>query len=1133
MNGDADTRAVTHHDGRQDHHTEWQLRLLGPAELTTAPNVSVRLDRKLAGVLTYLALEGETSRARLAGLLWPDAPSSAARNSLVQCLRKLRRITGADLVTGDQHLCLHGAVRVDASDAGSAYLQGQHARFHELTDRGDLLAHHDFDDCPDFAEWLVAARERLWEWQRDAWRNLAMRAARQGNTQEALAWEDRILTIDPLAEDACQRVMRLHAQANNRHLALEAYDQFCARLEAEMGVPPGRDLQNLARELRTQAPTHAGPPTFADTPISVLRPPVLIGRDEAWARMEDAWRNGQIILIGGEAGVGKTRLAMEFAASKGRVVSASGRPGDRNVPFASLTRMLREGLTPAQLAELPAWVRRELSRLLPESLHGAPLPPLGGTDDKLRLFSAAYEAHLLTVRGAHVVVYDDVQFFDDASSEFGTFLMSRAYPVGATGHPPVIDTFRTNELSDEVRRHVQRLVDSGIAVRVDLQPLRDHDVTKLLESLDMPDLLPLSRNLARFTGGKPLFLLETVRHILESGIRVSEGAPLPLPRRVQDIITHRFERLSPPAQHVARAASVLQTDFTPDLVAQVLNAPLSDVLPAWQELEDAQILSGNHFHHDLVHETIERHAAPFVQAALHRRAARVRERIGAAPARVADHYLRAGQDEAAVPFLLQAAESARAAWRLPEAAAFYERAADVLSACDRHGEAFAVRFTLASEVLKEFDLGERFERTVQLLVDGARTSKERAEALACQSILHHRRGDVAATETAAREGLAHADAAREPDVYADLSNMLGVALIRRGAWEAAITALEQAADLFRRLGRTDSELAAAQNTAAALFQLGRYERTAQLCLRIADQASGDGKHRLLRVGALSSAAAARAHQGLKRAGLALAEDAQALLKHVDGATQHEVSVLLTLGACARDIGMYARALEVLNEAAERGAAYAEPLHALALRQLAGVHALLGAHAHALTLLERVLELRNAPADTRAATYTLLGELLVRQGRSPQAAFDAAESHLQGNPTGKTALRLQIARCALLPTGQAAERGSEVLRAARALEARDLLIVMLTRQARFLQQAGRLAEAAACSTEAVALLTDHDPLEFTAGAVLHTHAAILQAAGDPAHETALGEARAWIHAHAAHVPAPYRAAFTDAQFHTGR
>jgi hypothetical protein len=119
----------------------------------------VRLDRRTAAVLSYLALEGETPKYKLAGLLWPDSPEATAKNNMRQLLRRLRTTAGADLVVGEERITLAEGVEADAAWLQARSFAGEHAAALEL--EGELLAGLEYDDAPDLEEWLLGAREGL------------------------------------------------------------------------------------------------------------------------------------------------------------------------------------------------------------------------------------------------------------------------------------------------------------------------------------------------------------------------------------------------------------------------------------------------------------------------------------------------------------------------------------------------------------------------------------------------------------------------------------------------------------------------------------------------------------------------------------------------------------------------------------------------------------------------------------------------------------------------------------------------------------------------------------------------------------------------------------------------------------
>jgi tetratricopeptide (TPR) repeat protein len=206
---------------------EWFFAALSGGALRGAER-SWSPERKSAALLAYLALEGPTARSRLAGLLWPEAPEPAARNNLAQAVRRLRVACGADVVVGGDRLALGDLVRCDA------------AHFDPLTeppvDPRALLASHDYDDCPEFAEWLEGARERLRRQTRAAWRGRAEGFEAAGTWREALAAHDRLLDLESLDEAAHRGRMRTLHRLGEGAAALQAF----VRCRAEWHCRAGR-----------------------------------------------------------------------------------------------------------------------------------------------------------------------------------------------------------------------------------------------------------------------------------------------------------------------------------------------------------------------------------------------------------------------------------------------------------------------------------------------------------------------------------------------------------------------------------------------------------------------------------------------------------------------------------------------------------------------------------------------------------------------------------------------------------------------------------------------------------------------------------------------------------------------------
>lgn len=307
-------------------------------------------------LLAWLALEGPTSRERLAQLLWPASGAEAARNrrrasGFSGCASSLARRTRRR-----QHHAQPGRRR-GARSARRDAVAGRPAA----------------PDCPELQDWLAGRRRTQHAQARHTLeaRIEALEAA--GDTAAALPLAQQLLQDEPLSEDAYRRVMRLHYLRGDHAAALLAFDQCEQMLKHEVGAKPSPDtLALLATVESSVALPGAGPSRHSLPAASVLRPPRLVGRRTELATLQRGLAAGHVVVLVGEAGMGKSRLLQTLAAAE-PPLHASGRPGDNLVPYATIARALRQVLDLDPSAADPA-LRRALSPVLPELGSGAPLP---------------------------------------------------------------------------------------------------------------------------------------------------------------------------------------------------------------------------------------------------------------------------------------------------------------------------------------------------------------------------------------------------------------------------------------------------------------------------------------------------------------------------------------------------------------------------------------------------------------------------------------------------------------------------------------------------------------------------------------------------------------------------------------
>jgi DNA-binding SARP family transcriptional activator len=663
-----------------------EARLLGSAE-------PLRLQRRAAAVLAYLALEGPTPKYRLAGLLWPDSGEEGARNNMRQLLHRLRTATGTDLVLGAETVSLSGEVTTDAVELQGHVLSSRHAE--ALSREGTLLGTLDFDDCPDFDAWLSQAREQLQSLRCRAASAAADACEKRGELAGALGFAQRLLALEPLSEEAFRRLMRLHYLLGDRMAALGCFERCREMLRREFDATPHPHTLALARDIeRGQLPPPAADKASPALPLAVLRPPVLVGREREWKELEAAWQARRVIVLLSERGGGKTRLATDFAASKGRYVVHGGRPGDALVPYSMYARHTRRMLAeqPAVRDGLEPWLRRELARVIPElGVPGQTLPPMRSDAERTRFLDALSETLRRCTEGVEALIADDIQFTDAASLEVGAYTFARFMEEGT--FPRIIDCCRTGEASAQLDALWKQLEAAGLLTFIHLEPLGPEAVEALVAAL--PGAAPLGKELMRYTGGNPLYITETLKHLLESG-SLEAGWPerMPSPGRVRKLIERRLEPLSPLALQLAQVAALALTSFTLELAGEVLEVSPLSLGAQLRELEAAQLLQGERFTHDLVLETVRDTIPSAMRSLLHRRLARALEKRMEAPATLAQHWLQGGEPRLAVPWLLAAALADESSMRWAEAEGHYQRAASLLESLGEEREAARVRARL-------------------------------------------------------------------------------------------------------------------------------------------------------------------------------------------------------------------------------------------------------------------------------------------------------------------------------------------------------------------------------------------------------------------------------------------------------
>jgi DNA-binding SARP family transcriptional activator len=629
-------------------------------------------------LLSWLAaFPGEHARAEVAARLWPDVLDSSARASLRTALSELRGALGPAAM----HL---GATRATVALGGQGLWVDLRA-FSELNGVGrreEALALCRGEVLKGLAEeWVFELRSRHAAERADAAVALVRAATASGDVRSALAWARRLAAWDPLDEAAERELLLALAAAGDRAAALRSYAEFSRRLAHELGLAPSAATRELASRLRreelgTVAAAASGLPL--PERLDMARGGAFAGRETAGARLHEALaraRSGErcVVLVTGEAGIGKTRLLAEFAHAvqgAGALVlygRCEEEPATPYQPFA-------EALAPLAVPDV---LRDGLGQLA----AGRPGEPASDPEtDRARLFDAVAEwLEEVAARRPLVLALDDLHWADRPTLLLVRRLATRPQrvPLLVLGSARDVE-FRPGHPLTEALAEIGR---DRPVVRVALHGLDDAAVATVVEALTRTRPDPAAtRALRERTGGNPFFIRELAQH-------AGKGEASALPDAVRDVVGARAGRLPEPARRLLEFAAVAGSEFDAELVRAGTGEPEEAVLDAFDAALQAGLLRelpGTErlaFAHALVRDALVGQLSAVRRVYLHRRIAdALAERAESAPeqwlAPLAHHALAGAQadPEPALAYALDAGRQAveRLAWE--DAVELLERA---------------------------------------------------------------------------------------------------------------------------------------------------------------------------------------------------------------------------------------------------------------------------------------------------------------------------------------------------------------------------------------------------------------------------------------------------------------------------
>ena len=807
-------------------------------------------------------------RERLADRFWPDLPPARARRRLSHTLWQIQDALGE--LPGDvQYLeATPDALAFSAEAACWVDVEEFERRFDELRERradgrtrardlpdleqvvelyrGEFLSGH-------YEAWVVDEQERLQQRYLEALTLLIAVAKGQGAYDDALLYARRLTNQDPLREDGHREVMRLSMLLGRTADAIRQFERCREVLAEELGTEPAAATVQLYERIIRQRDLGGVEPLPDPSPFPERLP--LVGRERerstSVAMLDRALAGrGGCVLVEADPGVGKTRLLAEVvddAHWRGfTTLHASCRGPEGHGAYAVVRELLEGVLTPLKIERMrhridAVWLA-QAARMLPvvqralppEAMRLATLRDAEGAERMrealVRVVSALAELDPL------VLVVDDLQWCDEES--LGVL---EAVAANVAARPLLVvlgyrgDDARGRDVVWETIRAVDRR--SG-PERLLLGPLDAFSIAELARTVAAGHRVgaSIATRLQRETGGNPLFVIETLRALVEDDrlaeLEGDDAEQLPLPGSIRELVLARVDRLAPEAREVLDVVAVGGDGTDLDTLVAATELPRATVADAAELLLRRALVRevGSAFgmHHDQIRRVALSALTEGRSQAIHRRVGEALEALHPDQVdRLAHHFGAAGVTRKAVGYLQQAARAAAAVHAYATADTHYRRAIELQGAGP---SSVAARFELLAEHEAVLDvLGER-ERQLALLDEMAALAtgdrRRSVEVERRRALLIGQVGEVEVAVATAREALEGARALDDPALVGAAHTSLATVLTWAGRREDAVPLLTRAAELA---DEASAEAEVRTMLGSVLRELQRYDAaTAEL-----------------------------------------------------------------------------------------------------------------------------------------------------------------------------------------------------------------------------------------------------------------------------------------------------------------
>ena len=883
------------------------IRLLGSPEVVVAGRPLEVDTRKAVAILAVLATDGRAyGREELASLLWPDSDEASARGALRRTLSVLRGAAGPEVLRVDrrQVALVAGQYEVDVAQLEALGASGNQSDLAAAADlaRGPFLAGFTLRDSPEFDDWRAARAVAVERTVGRVLDRLTDALEAQGDLIGAIAAAGRRIDHDPLDESAHVRRMELLAAAGDRAAAVRQYRACVAVLERELGVEPLPETTARYEAIRDgQIPAAAasgqGSPRTVPAPVIDPERLPLVGREEVLLRAEAVRRagapDGRVLVLAGEPGIGKSRLAQAIAEQARSVGAAvlwtSAYAAERRIAYGPIVGALEQALADddqaIQVRALGDETTVELGRIVP-GLAGPnarrAVEVADASTVQARLLAAIADALTAALAGPTpgVLVIDDVQWADGGTIAALAYLLRRL-----AGRPLlVVLAWRDEDLAGDARLLAELADDRAGDALFQLGRLTRDDVETFVRDAGTSPAWSTDA-LWDASEGLPLYLASALATVPDP----DGTGTATLPSGVRAVLSERLAGLEGVAAQILAAAAAIGRAFEVHTLRHASGRTEDELLDALDVLVARGLIreSGEtdgqpayDFTHGALRDLAEESTSLARRRLLHRRIAEALrlDATGTARddpgrlARIARHEREAGRDAEAAAAFADAGDAATRVYANREAIDAYEaalalghpdpaelhvrvgdlrtRVGDYAAATRAYEAAAAladpaalprVEAALARTHLRAGDLAAA-EAHLDAALSGSSDPAWRAACLADRAVIRRRAGDGDGAARAAAEAAAEAEVAGDRQAIGAARRMAGLVALDAGDAATAVAHLEAALEASGDDADPSATIAALTGLALASAAAGdldsaleRGRQAVDACRRIGDR----------------------------------------------------------------------------------------------------------------------------------------------------------------------------------------------------------------------------------------------------------------------------------------------------------